>query len=127
MISNCIKKISSILISFTLSSCAIIEVNQVYETALNVRIYDNDNQPQSEDCSFIADIVGTEGRWYSSVYIANKDLVLGALSDLKNEASAIEADTVIIKEIMTFATSVTIYAQAFDCQNKNQIQSLPRK
>ncbi|MBL4796293.1 MAG: DUF4156 domain-containing protein [Oleispira sp.] len=112
--SNFIKIVSSIFLLFTLSSCAIIEVNQVYESALNVRIYNMKDSPNN--CTFIADIVGTEGRWYSSLYIANKDLVLGAISDLKNQTSALEADAVIINEIMTFATSVTIYAQAFDCQ-----------
>lgn len=116
MISICIRIMMPIILLFTMSSCAIIEIQQVYETAANIRIYNTDTQPN--DCTFIADIVGSEGHWYSSIYIANSDLILGALSDIKNQASDVKADTAVINDMLLFATSVTIYAQAFDCQGK---------
>ena len=116
MISIFIKITMPVILLFTLSSCAIIEIQQVFETAANIRIYNTDTQPK--DCEFIADIVGSEGKWYTSIYIANSDLVLGALSDIKNQTADVKGDTAVINDMFMFATSVTIYAQAFDCQGK---------
>ena len=116
MISIFIKITMPVILLFTLSSCAIIEIHQVYDTAANIRIYNTDTQPK--DCEFIADVVGSEGHWYSSIYIANSDLVLGALSDVKNQTADVKGDTAVINDTLLFATSVTVYAQAFDCQGK---------
>lgn len=116
MISIFIKIVMSILIVVTLPSCAIIEIHQVYETAANIRIYNTETQPKG--CVFIADVVGSEGHWYNSIYISNSDLVIGALSDVKNQTADVNADTAVINDMFLFATSVTIYAQAFDCQGK---------
>lgn len=116
MISVSLKRLLSILLILTLPSCAIIEIQQVYDTATNIRIYNTDTQPNN--CRFVSDIVGSEGQWYNSFYISNSDLVVGALSDIKNQAADVHADTAVINDIFLFTTSVTIYAQAFDCQGK---------
>ncbi len=91
-----------------------IDMNQLIEKAEDVRIYDH--YSQIENCHFIADIVGTQGHWYDSLYIANKDLVFGAINDMKNQANTLGANAIYTQEVMLFATSVTILGQAYHCQ-----------
>jgi len=97
-----------------LTSCSMIDMNQLNEKAKVVRIYDHPSQ--IKDCRFIADIVGTQGHWYNSLYVSNKDLVFGAMNDIKNQANTLGANAIYTQDIMLFATSVTIWGQAYHCQ-----------
>ena len=70
-----------------------------------------------QDCSFRGDVVGSEGRWFDSWAIPNDTLTRGALNDLRNQAHAVGADTVLIPALTNlFRTSVTIFGQAFRCK-----------
>lgn len=68
------------------------------------------------ECRFVDNLVGSEGHWYNSWFIANDVLTRAALNDLRNQASEVGADTVFIPGYVNpFRSSVTIIGQAFFC------------
>ncbi|MEH6452453.1 MAG: DUF4156 domain-containing protein [Psychromonas sp.] len=97
----------------TLSGCSLVAPNEIDDGAEKVRIFEDYQQVQ--ECLFITEIVGTQGHWYDYLFISNKDLTLGAMNDLKNEANNVEANSVHAHSNMGFATSVTIFGQAYQC------------
>lgn len=105
---------------FIVGGCSLIATNIVQPAAKEVRIY-HDDESVSE-CSFVGDVVGTEGHWYNYLFITNKDLTLGALHDLKNQASKMGADSIYLSHNMHFNTSVTLLGQAYACGIKNKLK-----
>ncbi|WP_250658116.1 DUF4156 domain-containing protein [Alkalimarinus coralli] len=102
------------LSSILSASCSLIETAELHPDARDVRMFDS--YEQVEKCAFIKEIVGTEGHWYNYIFITNKDLTLGAVNDLKNEALSLNANSVHVHTNMSFTTSVTILGQAYRCE-----------
>lgn len=71
----------------------------------------------AENCTFIDEIVGSDGRWYTYLFISNSGLTHGALNDMKNNALDMGADTVLVHQRLYFTTSVTFLGQAYRCGN----------
>lgn len=70
-------------------------------------------------CEYVGESIGSEGHWYSSWLISNKNLVTGALNDLRNNAQRIGADTIFIPpNLLLFRTSVTFMGQAYRCNRQ---------
>ncbi|ASI88801.1 DUF4156 domain-containing protein [Vibrio mediterranei] len=67
-------------------------------------------------CAWKGDITGSEGRWYSSIFYGNDALARGAMNDIKNHASELEADTVLLLSPLDFQTSVTLIGSAYRCK-----------
>jgi len=112
-------KIALTLILLSLiTSCSLIEVNSLAIKAKDIRIFLEHSNISK--CTFVSDIIGSEGYLYNFLFIANKNLVNGAMNDLKNQASLVDADSIYVQETMLFATSVTIYGQAYQCRGNEQ-------
>ena len=111
----------TILLIALLSSCTnIIRTN---EDSDSVRLFflkqvvDKSLIDEHErDCTHLGEVIGSEGHWYTYLFISNVNLTQGALNDMKNKALAMGANTVIVYNyISTFATSVTFLGQAYNC------------
>ena len=111
----------TILLIALLSSCTnIIRTN---EDSDSVRLFflkqvvDKSLTDELErDCTHLGEVIGSEGHWYTYLFISNVNLTQGALNDMKNKALAMDANTVIVYNyISTFATSVTFLGQTYNC------------
>jgi hypothetical protein len=70
-------------------------------------------------CEYLGEIVGSEGHWHSSWLISNRNLAMGALNDLRNNAQRKGADTIFIPpNLLLFRTSVTFIGQAYKCNKQ---------
>jgi uncharacterized protein YbjQ (UPF0145 family) len=66
-------------------------------------------------CTRLGEVIGSEGHWYTYLFISNTNLTQGALNDIKNRAHSMGANTVVIFKNIDFATSVTLLGQAYTC------------
>jgi len=70
-------------------------------------------------CEYLGEIIGSEGQWYKSWLISNRNLTTGALNDVRNNAQRIGADTIFIPtNLLLFRTSVTFIGQAYKCNKQ---------
>ncbi|MGF1680464.1 DUF4156 domain-containing protein [Photobacterium minamisatsumaniensis] len=99
------------LIGLTLSGCA---VKPLMPEAQSVDIHWG-NQPELSSCIKQSDLIGTEGHWYTFWFISNKDLMRGALNDLRNQAYLSGGNTVLLYSPQSFDTSVTILGNSYHC------------
>lgn len=73
---------------------------------------------KSNTCQYLGEVIGSEGHWYTFLFIANRVLMQAAIDDLRNQAAAKGADTVFIDEPHVFSTSVTLLGLAYRCKSK---------
>ena len=67
-------------------------------------------------CTYLGEVVGSEGHWYTFLFLANERMTQAAMNDLRNKAHARGADTVYCPSLtLLFETSVTILGQAYRC------------
>lgn len=64
-----------------LSSCSAI---QTIPGADKVELVNE--APNTEQCQFLGEVIGSQGNWVTGDYTANEDLVLGARNELRNKA-----------------------------------------
>lgn len=109
-----------IVIAVLLASCT--NIIRTTEESSKVRFvfdtYRSDNRSISDslqDCIYLGEVVGSEGHWYTYLFISNEHLTHGALNDLRNQAHALGGDTVLVLDQIEFRTSVTYIGQAFNC------------
>ena len=72
-----------------------------------------DSTPQ---CTYLGEVIGSEGHWYTYLFVSNAGLTQGALNDIHNKANDLGATVVFISDDITFVTSVTFYGQAYHCE-----------
>jgi hypothetical protein len=95
-----------------LAGCATIRVKPEAE---RVAIHFTDEPVRG--CTYLGEVVGSEGHWYSAWLIANERLTESALNDLRNKAHAKGADAVYVPSLsLLFRSSVTILGQAYGCR-----------
>ncbi len=70
---------------------------------------------KTPDCRYLGEVIGSEGHWYTYLFISNRRLIQGAINDLHNNANAMGANVVYISDNIDFTTSVTFYGQAYSC------------
>jgi len=80
----------ALLFLTTISACTAIPVQQV---ASHVRL--THNEP-NENCTFLGDITGSQGDFFTGPFTSNADLETGARNDLKNKAMQLGGDTVYL-------------------------------
>lgn len=97
----------------TLSSCSLLEINKIKPGDESVRLYSDEQKVR--DCTFIDEVIGTQGHWYDYLLISNRNLTQGAINDLKSQARKVGANSVHVHTNMAFQTSVTILGQAYSC------------
>lgn len=77
------------------------------------------------DCTHIGEVIGSEGHWYTYLFISNTNLTRGALNDMKNNAYAMGANAVIVYNyISNFVTSVTFLGQAYYCSRTRPLEEI---
>ena len=84
------KNVLAILFVTTISACSAIPVQQA---ANNVRL--THNEPGKE-CTFLGDITGNQGDFFTGPFTSNADLETGARNDLKNKAMQLGGDTIYL-------------------------------
>lgn len=74
----------------TLSACSAVPIQ---EAANKVRL--THNEP-SKECTFLGDITGSQGDFFSGAFTSNENLETGARHDLKNKALQLGGDTIYL-------------------------------
>jgi hypothetical protein len=115
------KILLSILLLTILSSCT--NFIKPDEESESVRIFFTKNMLETttvkdleKHCAFKGEIIGSEGNWYSYLFMSNVDLTQGALNDVKNKAAAQGSNIVIIHQVGDFISSVTFVGQSYFCE-----------
>lgn len=79
-----------------------------------------DNQFDAQECQWLGEVTGSEGHWYSYLFYPNDVMVQGAINDIKNRAKHIGANSVYMVHPQDFATSFTVFGNAYICpENSN--------
>lgn len=118
---SCMKKILKyipvILLGCCAASCAPIELHPDNEP-VRLIFYNEVNLTKNQPaCTYISPIVSSYGHWYNYLWISNEDMTYGAIDDLYNKANEIGANLIYINKNIDFTTSVTLWGQAYHCNN----------
>jgi len=120
---NTIKLFLIIVTCLIISSCSIIQkhpdnkpVRLIQKNELNIVARD-----KTLDCRYLGEIIGSEGHWYTYLFISNTRITQGAINDMYNKANIIGANVVYISDNISFTTSVTFYGQAYFCNYDDDI------
>ena len=97
-----------------LAACGIAQLNP---NAAHVEI--SSVPIESDKCEYRGEVIGSEGHWYTYLFISNRSLMQAAVDDLRNQAAAKGANIVYIDEPQDFASSVTLLGLAYRCGKKN--------
>jgi len=110
-------KALALTLSLSVSACSIIEKKSDNHPARLI-FYNELNliNKQNFDCQYLGPIISSQGHWYDYLFISNADLVLGTTNDMHNKASQLGANIVYINSNIDFATSVTLFGQAYHCE-----------
>lgn len=80
----------------TLSACA---AKQTIPGAERVELVND--LPDWEKCEFVGEVVGSQGNWFTGDVTSNKNLVIGARNELRNEAYKLGANVVYVQDLKT--------------------------
>ncbi|WP_261875066.1 DUF4156 domain-containing protein [Vibrio rarus] len=100
--------------SITLITGCSAPSNKLMLEAKQVQVITN-NAPAVINCNWVGEVTGSEGHWYSYLFYPNSVLVRGAVNDIKNNASRLNANTVVLLSPHYFKTSVTFLGTAYQC------------
>ena len=88
--------------------------------AMNIELVNE--PPDSSKCQFLAEIVGSQGNWFTGDFTSNKNLVVGARNELRNEAYKLGANVVYIQDMKNTnaygslgTTNTTAVGKAYRC------------
>ena len=95
----------SFIILITLFGCS--ATNVLKPAASDVRIYTTIAKP--DQCSYLGEVIGTEGKWYSFWFISNYDLTKGARDHLRNQAHELGGNVIQVETRSSNYTSSTVY------------------
>lgn len=108
-----------LLIAFTLVGCS---ANQVISQAKGVEIVNE--KPDKTKCTFVGEVVGSQGNWFTGDYTSNENLVLGARNELRNEAYKLGGNIVYIQDMKNTnawgslgTTNTTAIGKVYKCTN----------
>ena len=107
------RTLSALFFSFLVASCSMLDTHAIDPDAKAVRLYQD--EAYVAQCQLINEVIGSQGTWYTFLFISNKALTQGAVNDIKNQAGDLGANTVHIYDSFIFATSVTILGLAYQC------------
>lgn len=104
--------ITGLLSLFLLSGCQ-LTTQPMSDESETIALHYNDNA--AKGCTEVGTVTGSEGHWYTFFFISNKDLMIAAVNDVKNEAQTLGANTVVLQDPVAFNTSVTLLGSAYTC------------
>ena len=98
------------LLPLLLNGCA----HSLESKAASVKVYYSD--AEIANCDYKGDVIGSDGNFFTFLFISNVDLTRGALNDIRNNAMAIDGDSVfILREMLPYATTSTFVGSAYHC------------
>ncbi len=113
------KVLTLLVLCLTMIGCASIPVIQ---EARSVEIVNE--KPNSNKCKFVGEIIGSQGNWWTGDFTSNKNLVIGARNELRNEAYKLGANIVYIQDMKNTnaygslgTTNTTAVGKAYKCSN----------
>ncbi len=102
----------------TLSACA---AKQTIPGAERVELVND--LPDWEKCEFVGEVVGSQGNWFTGDVTSNKNLVIGARNELRNEAYKLGANVVYVQDLKNTnaygsmgTTNTTGVGKAYKCK-----------
>ena len=98
-------------ILFFLTACSTVQLKPEAET-VHLHFQEKPDKP----CEFIGDVVGRHGSLLTFLFIADDDLLKGAINDIKNQARSSGANSVYLRQRqLRFSSSVTLWGQMYRC------------
>ena len=114
---NKYKLITILVLPILVNGCA---ATQVLKEARSVELVNE--KPNTSKCKFVGEIVGSQGNWFTGDLTSNKDLVIGARNELRNEAYKLGANVVYIQDMKNTnawgsagTTNTTAVGKAYKC------------
>jgi len=111
------KLIGALVIGTLLIGCA---ATQVMRGAQVVEIVNE--KPDEDKCKFVGEVIGSQGNWFTGDFTSNKNLVVGARNELRNEAYNLGANIVYIQDMKNTnafgslgTTNTTAVGKAYKC------------
>lgn len=112
------KKLAITLSLILLAGCA---AKSVKPEAQSVELVNE--APDESRCKFVGEVVGSQGNWLTGEYTSNKNLVVGARNELRNEAYALGGNVVYVQEMKDSkawkangTTNTTAVGKVYRCQ-----------
>lgn len=79
-------------------------------------------RPDQSQCKFLGEVVGSQGNWLTGDLTSNKDLIIGARNELRNEAYKLGGNLVYIQDLQNTnahgslgTTNTTGVGKAYKC------------
>lgn len=111
------KRTLLVIIVLSLVGCA---AKQVMPGAERVEIVNE--APDKSSCKFLGEVVGSQGNWWTGDLTKNKDLVIGARNELRNEAFNLGGNVVYVQDMKNTnafgsmgTTNTTAVGKAYRC------------
>jgi len=111
-----ITKIPALLaLVLLLASCSVVHLK---EEAKHVEFAASPDELGS--CDYVGEFIGSEGHWYTFLFLANRTLMQSATDDMRNRAAEKGANTLYLEQPQNFASSVTLLGLGYRCPENNQ-------
>ena len=88
---NLMNKTLFLLLAASLIGCA---AHPLSDGAEAVRILDS----EPDNCTFVGEVAGSQGNWLTADYTSDKNILVGARNQAKNQAVVIGANVIVIKK-----------------------------
>ena len=75
-----------------------------------------DDTQAIQGCELKGTVLGSQGHFYDYWLHADRDMVWGTLNEMRIKADDLQADTLYLYQPLGFLSSVTMMANAYDCQ-----------
>ena len=74
-------------------------------------------QEAPKNCKKLGDVVGTQGNLFTGDHTSNKNLMIGARNDLRNQAHKLGGNLVVIENTNNATSNTTLVGAAYLCEN----------
>jgi hypothetical protein len=108
---------ATFVIGASLMGCAATQITREAQVVEMVN-----EKPNPEKCKFVGEIIGSQGNWFTGDFTSNKNLVVGARNELRNEAYKLGANIVYIQDMKNTnawgslgTTNTTAVGKAYEC------------
>ncbi len=114
---NCSRRLGITLLGLMIAGCAAV---QLLPEARAIELVND--PPDRTICKFLGEVVGSQGNFFTGDYTSNKNLVVGARNELRNEASKLGANVVHVQDQKNTnahdslgTTNTTVVGKAYRC------------
>jgi Domain of unknown function (DUF4156) len=104
------------------SHCPFVSVLGIQTTPEGTLVELVNDKPQG-NCRPLGEAVGSQGNWFTGDYTSNRNLMLGARNDLRNQAAAMGGNLVHVQNLSNTnahgslgTTNTTVVGMVYNCQ-----------